>query len=70
MYNEVERLLNDIFIAANRITLSKKEAARVVGGEKHLDELIADGCIRMTDMSKATSWRLNASDVFRHCKHY
>ncbi len=69
MYNDAERLLSDILRSANRITFSKKEAARIVGGEKRLVSLIEDGLIRLTEQSKATAWRLNASDVLRYCRH-
>lgn len=67
--NETETKYFDILRAANRHTFSQRDAAMWVGGLVRLKSLIVEGKIRFGEGSKPTAWRLNASDVLRHCRH-
>ena len=67
--NEIEVKYHDILRHGNRFTFSQKEAALWVGGLLRLKSLIAEGRVRFGEGSKPTAWRLNASDVLRHCRH-
>lgn len=69
MKNETEVRYADIIRQANRHTFSQRDAAMWVGGLLRLKSLIASGEIRFGKGSKPTAWRLNASDVLRHCRH-
>ena len=67
--NETEAKYQDILRQANKHTFSQKDAAMWVGGLLRLKSLIVEGKIRFGEGSKPTAWRLNASDVLRHCRH-
>lgn len=69
MKDEMAEKLSDILRQANKFTFSQREAASWVGGLLRLKSLIVSGEIRFGKGSKPTAWRLNASDVLRHCRH-
>ena len=67
--NEIEIKYHDILRQANNHTFSQRDAAMWVGGLLRLKSLIVEGKVRFGEGSKPTAWRLNASDVLKHCRH-
>lgn len=71
--NPAEIILENIFIAlqANRMTFGKDISARIVGGEKKLERLVAEGKINAVKGTTAqnSKWRCNAVDVLRHVRN-
>lgn len=68
--NPKEIMLENILAVMGELTFSKELAAKIVGGEKRLLELIADGeveCEKPT-YKKNGKWFCNAAQVLRHCK--
>lgn len=53
---------------ANKHTVSQRVAEDYVGGKVHLKNLIAKGEIRHGEGANSNAWRLNARDVFEHCR--
>lgn len=66
-----EILLENIFIATERLTFCKDTAAKIVGGKKKLSLLIAQGKVEMVKASSAqnSKWQCNAAQVLRHCRN-
>ena len=65
--NEYEVRFNAIVRRGRTRTFSQKDAAWWVGGLERLKSLIKSGEIGFGKGSKPTAWKLNASDVLRHC---
>lgn len=63
--------LENILIAMEGETFSKDRAAKIVGGTKRLEELIARGEIVAEKPSNVQNgkWHCNAADVLRHCRN-
>ena len=62
--------LENILMAMEYRTFGKDAASSIVGGEKLLEQLIAEGKIRAkkpTDHQHG-KWFCNAADVLRHCR--
>ena len=70
--NPKEILLENILIAMEEVTFSKDTAARIVGGIKRLEDLIASGEIYAEKGTSAqnSKWKCNASHVLRHCRNF
>lgn len=67
--NELEEIYTTLRL--KKITLSKTEATKIVGGRYQLERLVAIGKIRMVKPADAPNgkWRCNGEDVFR-CMNY
>lgn len=68
---EIEnRLLGNILAVTEGMTVGKRKAARIVGGEKKLERLLVSGAIQCTrdGGSKNSKWRYNLSQVLQHCR--
>lgn len=63
-----EDKLASIYIAANKMSMSKTQAAKIVGGIRYLERLVKSGQIRMTQKvnQKGYKWYCNAYDVLRY----
>lgn len=66
--NEIVKRYYALLRRANKCTVSQRVAAHYVGGMVHLLTLMNKGEIRHGEGANSNAWRLNASDVFRHCK--
>jgi len=69
--NPSEIMLENILIMMSGFTFGKHEAAKIVGGRKKLENLIAEGKI---DAVKPTNvqngkWFCNAAHVLKHCRN-
>ena len=66
-----EKKLSNILRATNGMTFSKDTSARIVGGEKRLEELMISGKIRgeKKGFSQNAKWYINASDVLTYCRN-
>lgn len=64
-------LLENILNIMSDFTFSKKEAMRIVGGQKKLTDLIAAGEIEAHKPSETQhgKWFCNAAQVLRHCRN-
>lgn len=71
MILESDIKLSDISKVLNRYTFGKDKAAYIVGGEKKLMELHAQGIIRgeKKGTSQNAKWYFNAADVIKFCRH-
>lgn len=69
--NPSEVLLENILNIMSDFTFGKKDAMRIVGGEKKLTDLIAAGKIEATKPSETQNgkWFCNAAQVLRHCRN-
>lgn len=69
--NPSEILLDNILCVMERETFCKDTAAKIVGGVKKLENLIAAGKIEAVKGSNAqnSKWRCNAAQVLRHCRN-
>lgn len=69
--NPAEIQLENIYRILEWMTICKDKAAKIVGGTKKLEDLIAAGKIRVEKKSKAPNgkWYCNMADVFRHCRN-
>lgn len=69
--NPKEILLENILNIMAERTFGKRTAARIVGGEKRLEELIAAGKIEADKPTFAQSgkWFCNAAQVLMHCRN-
>lgn len=69
--NPSEILLENIFRVMERQTFCKDTAAKIVGGVKKLEDLIASGKIYAEKGCNAqnSKWKCNAADVLRHCRN-
>lgn len=70
--NPKEILLENILIAMEEVTFSKDTAARIVGGVKKLENLIASGEIFAEKGTNAqnSKWKCNAAHVLKHCRNF
>lgn len=64
-------LLENILNIMSDFTFGKKDAMRIVGGEKKLKDLIAAGEIEANKPSATQhgKWFCNAAQVLRHCRN-
>lgn len=65
-------LLDNIFRVMSEETFSKDKAAAIVGGEKRLSRLIAEGKIKADkpNNSQNGKWFCNAAQVLAHCRPF
>lgn len=63
--------LENIYLAMSGVTFCKDTAARIVGGVKKLENLIAEGKIAADKPTRKQNgkWYCNAADVLRHCRN-
>lgn len=63
--------LENIFMVMQNHTFCKDTAAKIVGGVKKLENLIASGKIAAEKPTKSQNgkWFCNAADVLRHCRN-
>lgn len=64
-------LLENILNIMSDFTFGKKDAMRIVGGEKKLKDLIAAGEIEASKPTESQNgkWFCNAAQVLRHCRN-
>lgn len=64
------QLLDNIMAAACRLSLSKKQAVKIVGGEKKLSDLIEQGKLSFTQNGEGATakWKFNMADVLKHAR--
>lgn len=64
------RLLENILAVTEGMTVGKRKAARIVGGEKKLERLLVEGKVGCTGKGKGQSgkWRFDLSQVLQHCR--
>lgn len=69
--NPAEIMLENIFAVMQNDYFSKDRAARIVGGEKKLLDLIASGKIKAekTSNKQNGTWYCNAAQVLQHCRN-
>lgn len=69
--NPAEIMLENIFLALEHETFSKDISAKIVGGVKKLENLIAAGKIAAVKGCNAqnSKWKCNAAQVLRHCRN-
>jgi hypothetical protein len=69
--NPSEIMLENIFLIMENEHFCKDKAAKIVGGEKKLLALIADGKIKARKPTNAQNgtWYCNAADVLRHSRN-
>lgn len=69
--NVSEIMLENIFLVMERETFCKDTAAKIVGGVKKLEDLIAAGEIHAVKGCNAqnSKWKCNAAQVLRHCRN-
>lgn len=62
------QMLDNIMAAACRLTVSKKQAVKIVGGENRLSGLIKQGKLSFTQEGDGTTskWKFNMADVFKY----
>ena len=68
---EIEnRLLENILAVTSGMTIGKRKAARIVGGEKKLELLHIAGAIECQGKGSSQNgkWRYNLSQVLQHCR--
>lgn len=70
-FNPEAAQLENIFSVMSDKYFGKDLSARIVGGEKKLEMLIASGEIEATKPSNVQNgkWFCNASHVLRHCRN-
>lgn len=63
--------LENIFRVMQHESFCKDKAAKIVGGVKKLEDLIASGKIAAEKPTKTQNgkWFCNAADVLRHCRN-
>lgn len=63
--------LENIFRVMQHESFCKDKAAKIVGGVKKLEDLIASGKIAAEKPAKTQNgkWFCNAADVLRHCRN-
>ncbi len=66
-----EVMLENILTAMEFVSFGKDQSARIVGGTRRLENLIAAGKIRAEKrcMAQSGKWFCNAADVLRHCRN-
>ena len=69
--NPAEIQLENIFLAMAGETFSKDTAAKIVGGTKKLERLIAAGEIEALKgcNSQNSKWKCNAAQALKHCRN-
>jgi hypothetical protein len=65
------RMLQNILSATEGMTIGKRTAARIVGGEKRLERLHIEGKIMCAGKGKGQSgkWRFDLSSVLLHSRN-
>lgn len=63
--------LENILLAMEGLTFCKDTAARIVGGERKLERLIARGEIEAVKgcCAQNSKWKCNAVQVLMHCRN-
>ncbi len=63
--------LENIYMVMSGETFCKDTSAKIVGGTKKLEALIAKGAISAEKRvnSQNAKWYCNAADVLRHCRN-
>lgn len=69
--NPSEILLENILLVMSNETFCKDKAAKIVGGSKRLQDLIAAGEIMAEKPANSQNgkWYCNAAQVLRHCRN-
>lgn len=69
--NSSEILLENILLVMSNETFGKDKAAKIVGGSKRLQDLIAAGEIMAEKPANSQNgkWYCNAAQVLRHCRN-
>lgn len=69
--NPEKIMLENILLAMGDVTFSKDISAKIVGGVKKLENLIAAGKIEAEKGCNAqnSKWKCNAAQVLRHCRN-
>lgn len=69
--NPSEILLENILLVMSNETFGKDKAAKIVGGSKRLQDLIAAGEIMAEKPANSQNgkWYCNAAQVLRHCRN-
>lgn len=69
--NATEILLENILQVMSKETFCKDKAAKIVGGPKRLEALIASGEITASKPTNAQNgkWYCNAAQVLMHCRN-
>ena len=69
--NPSEILLENILLVMSTQTFCKDTAAKIVGGNKRLQDLIAAGEITSDKPTNSQNgkWYCNAAQVLRHCRN-
>ena len=69
--NPSEIQLQNILLIMEGETFCKDKAAKIVGGIKKLEHLIACGKIEVTKAKNAqnSKWKCNAAQVLMHCRN-
>ena len=69
--NPAEIMLENIMRVMSRQTFCKDTAAKIVGGPKKLEALIAAGEIQAEKgcNSQNSKWKCKAAQVLRHCRN-
>ena len=64
------RLLENILAVTAGMTIGKRAAARIVGGEKKLELLHVSGAIECSGKGSGQNgkWKYNLSQVLQHCR--
>ena len=64
------RMLDNILSVTAGMTIGKRTAARIVGGEKRLQRLLTDGKVECAGKGKGQSgkWLFDLSSVLQHCR--
>lgn len=66
------RLLDNIMLVTDGMTIGKRKAERIVGGAAHLARLHESGKVECLGKDSATQngkWQYKLSDVLRHCRN-
>jgi hypothetical protein len=69
--NPSDIMLENILLIMEKEHFCKDKAAKIVGGVKKLEDLIASGAIQAEKPSNSQNgkWYCNAAQVLRHCKN-
>lgn len=67
-----QRMLTNILTATSGMTVGKRTASRIVGGEKKLERLLSEGKIGCAGRGKGQhgKWCFNLAEVLRYCRAY
>jgi hypothetical protein len=64
------RLLDNILEVASTMVVGKRQAERIVGGKKKLEQLYVAGKVQCSPKKNVQNgkWKFNLADVLRHCR--